>query len=256
MVSIDREAGEVRIEHASVAGLLESGTHDFTISSADLALLEAGDLMRGQAIRYGDGHRVEHVFRLDPRAESKARMINGQLRRETVAAGSRVFRGEGDFMPGFAFFNQDSELVTGDSLKGTAVLMNFIFTRCGMPEMCPASTQRMTAIQQKLKEEGIDGVRLVTVSFDPSYDTPGILRQYAESRGIEFGNFDLLTGDPQAIDDLMRTFGIFVRGDGPMRQHTMATLLFDENGKIVYRKEGSRWSVEEFMERIRRLRHG
>ena len=55
------------------------------------------------------------------------------------------------------------------------------------------------------------------------------------------------------MDDLLRQFGILtVEEDGTIN-HTMATLLIDQNGRVAFRKEGSSWTVKEFLKEAREL---
>jgi protein SCO1/2 len=93
----------------------------------------------------------------------------------------------------------------------------------------------------------------VTISFDPAFDSPGILRTYAQGYGMELDNFHLLTGTQELIDDLLRQFGILTREEDGTINHTMATLLVDANGRVAYRKEGPRWSVDDFLKAARKL---
>ena len=72
---------------------------------------------------------------------------------------------------------------------GKVVVINFIFTRCQAMEMCPASTMRMSLLQDKARETGLDGLHFLSITFDPEYDSPGILKQYAKSYDIEFDTF-------------------------------------------------------------------
>ena len=66
----------------------------------------------------------------------------------------------------------------------------------------------MIDLQQQASMERMENFQLVTVTFDPEYDSPGMLRQYANQRGASFDNYHFLTGSKSAIEDLMRQFGI------------------------------------------------
>ena len=133
------------------------------------------------------------------------------------------------------------------------MVINFIFTRCQAMEMCPASTMRMSLLQDKAREMGLDGLHLLSITFDPEYDSPGILKQYAKSYDIEFDTFTLMTAKPLWVEDLMRYFGIITMEQDGTINHTMATLLIDQKGRIHYRKEGSVWKVDDFLTRAQEL---
>lgn len=208
------------------------------------------DIIKGSLV----GNRLENIWPADPIQERIMRDRNGRLRSDTVTRGLKVFRAAGEYLPPFALYDQDSGLITPESWRGKYVVINFIFTRCAQPTMCPASTARMVRLQREAKASNINDLQLVTVTFDPEYDTPGVLKYYALTRGIDTENFTLLTGPNSAIQDLMKQFGILIRPEDGTLDHTMATLIIDPQGKIRYRKDGSRWSVQEFVDQLNRIR--
>ncbi len=179
--------------------------------------------------------------------------INSQLHRDTLQRGRKAYRADGEYMPDLALWNQDGELVTRESLKGKPIVMSFIFTRCMVANMCPATTAKMERLQREAAEAGIDDAHFILISFDPEYDTPEILKTYGQQRGFDEDNAMLLTGDPQAIDDLMRQFGILMIDEDDTINHTASTLLIDDKGKILYRQTGSGWDPAPFLERLKSM---
>jgi protein SCO1/2 len=131
-------------------------------------------------------------------------------------------------------------------------MLNFIFTRCPVATMCPAATQKMIRTQELAREAGVTNLELVSITLDPEYDTPGVLKEYAELRGIDTANFSFLTGPESAIKDLFKQFGILTEMKGGVLNHTLATLLINEQGRIVWRADGSGWSPEEFVGKMAR----
>ncbi|MGF1448328.1 MAG: SCO family protein [Opitutales bacterium] len=223
------------------------------MGSGDLALDWTGQRIRGQLVG-GNAPFLEQIWPADPVAQKQAASVNRQLRRDTVERGRRVFRSNGEYMPPFALYDQSGQLFTNEQLKGKYTVFNFIFTRCQDALMCPAATTRMVRLQNELAEAGLDErVQQVTFTFDPDYDTPGILRAYGDARGIDPQRFRLLTGNPQAIRDLCAQFGIRVKAVNSTLDHTMSTVLLDPNGKIRFRKTGSRWRSAEFVEFIQAM---
>lgn len=250
------EPGGFRIvlRHGAAGGLFaEAGPHEtrFSTTPGDAALVTPGMRVRGEAFRYMGGYRIERIYPVDPVAERTLNEVNRRLREDTVARGSRAFRAVGEQLPDFALYDQDGRVVMARDWRGRRVVLNFIFTRCDQPHMCPAATQRMARLQQEVEEAGVD-VMLVSITLDPAYDSPGILRQYAQERGLKPGNFRLLTGPEVVIRDLMRQLGILAYEEGNTIQHTMATILIDERGQITWRREGSRWTTTDFMRRLQR----
>jgi protein SCO1/2 len=118
--------------------------------------------------------------------------------------------------------------------------------------MCPASTAKMMSAQRQAREAGVRNIQFVTITLDPAYDTPGVLREYADERGIDTGNFTFLTGPEGAIRDLLTQFGVIAEFQGGILKHTLATLLIDERGRIVWREDGSSWDPREFVARMKK----
>jgi len=79
-----------------------------------------------------------------------------------------------------------------------------------------------------------------------------VLKQYAVDRGIDTTNFSFLTGPEAAIRDLLTQFGVIAEFKGNILDHTLATLLIDEKGRVAWRADGSQWQPSEFVGRMRR----
>lgn len=99
-------------------------------------------------------------------------------------------------LPAFALQNQEGATFGAEQLRGKLWVANFIFTRC--PTICPAFTRKMHGVQQRTSSHGAD-VRLVSFSVDPEFDTPEVLRAYAEKHGADQTRWHFLTGSAEAI---------------------------------------------------------
>jgi len=143
-----------------------------------------------------------------------------------------VLNGEKRKVPSFAFVNQDSLLITNDDYTGKVYVVEFFFTTC--PTICPIMNQNLVEIQNQFKEFENFGVASFTIN--PEYDTPSVLKQYAEKYGITNLNWHLMTGDTQTIYDLANTgFSIFAsqvpNAPGGF-EHSGMFALVDKNGFI------------------------
>ena len=118
--------------------------------------------------------------------------------------------------------------------------------------MCPASTAKMMSLQKLAREAGVQNLELVSITLDPAYDTPGVLKDYAQARGIDTSNFSFLTGPERAIKNLLTQFGVIAQFQGDILQHTLATLLIGEDGKIRHRADSSQWEPQEFVAKLRK----
>jgi len=172
------------------------------------------------------------------------------LERRMKQLGSGRYLGEGDEGPDFALYNQFGEVVSADDFRGHFVMMNFIFTRCNDAKMCPLSTSKMAQMQRLAKERGVEQLAFASITLDPKYDTPGVLRQYADMYSIDGDNFSFLTGPRDAVRALIRALGVTAIEQENDVIHSLATSLISPEGVIVRRSEKSDWSPEAFLEAL------
>jgi protein SCO1/2 len=219
----------------------------------DLAIGYEGRRVRALRVEVAGKPRLEHVWPLDGQRFQGFADINRRLVRRAATMGREDVLVEKDYLPDFALIDQHGQAVLGKDLRDQPTVISFIFTRCPDPRMCPATTKRLAALGKNASDRGLEDARFVLISFDPAYDTPGILNQYARSFGMEDESFSLLTGDEAAIKALLRLFGVrTVEADGTI-DHTQVTLLSDRFGRIVFRQPGSRWSAEAILAQLQSL---
>jgi len=103
-------------------------------------------------------------------------------------------------LPEFRLTATRGEPFGTEELAGQVYVANFFFTRCA--SICPLLTAAMGRLQQRYDEMGVLGVRLVSITVDPEYDTPERLREYGAQHGVDDRRWTLLTGDPDEIRSL------------------------------------------------------
>lgn len=104
-------------------------------------------------------------------------------------------------LPAFSLIERNGEEVTKSALAGRPVVVDFIFTRCSL--VCPRLTARMQELEKALPPTS--RARLLSISVDPDYDTPEVLRRYAEHWHVAGDRWLFATGNRQAIWELVRT---------------------------------------------------
>ena len=186
--------------------------------------------------------RADLIFPADPEELRLVAEVTDALRRDTVERGRIVSRGANDLMPPMALWNQNGRLLFKKDFLGQPLAINFIFTRCRNALMCPASTQCMKRLAEELdKSPQLANVKLVSVSFDPQNDSPGILNSYAAGYGINSARHNFLTGDANQIKDLMRQYGIVTTQSDGTIIHNAALVIVSPEGRIIHRREGAQF---------------
>jgi protein SCO1 len=253
ILSVDAARKILVVKHQEIPGYMPAMTMEFAVSAADLAAAKPGQRIRAEMVPSKDGDfRLEKIWPDDQSAEAAIAAGALALRQDTHNRGKSAYRDVGENVPDFVLYDQEGQVVQSARFRGKQVMLNFIFTRCPVVTMCPASTLKMMSAQRQAKEAGISNVAFVSITLDPTYDTPAVLKQYAADRHIDTANFSFLTGPDKAIKDLLAQFGVIAEFENDLLKHTLSTLLIDENGKIIHRSDVSAWEPSEFVAKMRK----
>jgi protein SCO1/2 len=229
---------------------------DVEVQPGDYNLLTRKNIFKGRlqssfSPRNGEIFLLHSVWPDEFRERIRFNNVNRLLRRDTLTIGADSIRSVGDQVPPFAVYDQDGDIITTDYLDGSVTILNFIFTRCSEPDMCPAATLKMKKLQELVEKTKIPYVKFLSITLDPLFDTPGVLKSYARGYNLEESNFRFGTAGKSVIDDLTRQFGIMRKKepDTPL-DHTMRTIVINSRRQIVYQVPGKGWSVEDFLSRL------
>src|ERR1700754_1961230 len=118
-----------------------------------------------------------------------------------------------------------------DLIKGKTVAINFVFTTC--TAICPSLTATFRRVQQDAATRGVD-VQLISVSVDPTTDTPERLNDYATK--FKAGpNWTFVTGDKARIDSVLQGLGAAVSNKN---DHTPMILIGNDSSAYWTRAYG------------------
>jgi len=132
-------------------------------------------------------------------------------------------------VPEFSLTDQNGQTVTNADLRGKIWIADFIFTRCKGP--CPLMTARMLEMQKALTKT--PEVKLVSVTVDPEYDTPEVLKAYAEANFADPERWKFLTGDKSVIEKLVTEgFMQHLAEENGEPVHGTMFLIVDGNGMV------------------------
>ena len=151
----------------------------------------------------------------------------------------------------FQLVNHEGQAVRLSDFRGKVVVVSYIFTRCPMPSMCPLVTSKMKQVQAAVSETLKDRVVFVSISFDPVYDTPEVLKEYGRQYDVDFSNWQFLTGDDTEIQAAAQDVNVIYEdmGDGNFT-HNMKTVLIGPDGTVRQWFRGSGWKVEDVVRGI------
>jgi len=133
-------------------------------------------------------------------------------------------------VPRFTLTDETGRPFENGALKDRVWIADFIFTSCA--GSCPQITQKMRLLQKRLPEK----IQFVSISVDPTRDTPPVLAEYARQAGAQAGRWHFLTGSPSMIGSLVQEgFHLSVaEGGGPQEPviHSIRLVLVDAEGRI------------------------
>ena len=143
-------------------------------------------------------------------------------------------------LPPFSLTDSAGRPLGSTELEGQVWVADFIFTRCG--SICPLLTQAMSRLDRRYRENGIEGIHLVSISVDPEFDTPQVLAEYGAAHGIDPRRWSLLTGPTETIRVLITEGFRFAYDPDPSAPadgsdlieiaHTGKLVLVDRHGGV------------------------
>lgn len=130
--------------------------------------------------------------------------------------------------PKFQLTDETGKPFGSAQLHGKVWVADFIFTRC--QGLRPMMTRHMHDLQTQTASTPL---QLVSVSVDPTYDTPAVLTQYAHKNHADLSRWHFLTGSKMATWNLSKGLKVAVEPDpGGQVFHSDRFLLVDGYGQV------------------------
>jgi protein SCO1/2 len=166
----------------------------------------------------------------------------------------------GDKVPDFALVNQNNQPIRTGQYRGKAVLLTFIYTRCPIPEYCTLMSNNLSQIERELQKLGSlhEKTRLLSVSIDPEYDTPAVLRSYGASHTGRYGDetfshWEFATGTKEQVKEVAQFFGLQYYPEKDQIIHGLRTVIIAPDGSVAKVYRGNEWKPAEVLEDLQRI---
>jgi protein SCO1/2 len=240
----------IDIEHENIPGFMPSMTMPFSARNRkEIVDLKTGDAISFRMTVTPKDFWIDNVKRIardnvhvaEPRPTPTPSLDNAARLRE------------GDAMPVFTLTSQNGERITLETFQGQPFVLTFVFTRCPIPNFCPRMSNNFADLQKAIKAEtgAMAKTRLLSITLDPSFDTPEILKQYGESHRADPKIWSFATGDPKEIEALTHAFSVYVQTEGGTISHGLATALVGPDGTVLKIWRGNAWTSSEVIQEIR-----
>lgn len=252
LLAVQLDTGQVLLKHDAVPGFMEAMTMPYAVPDrASLRERRPGDVVSATLVVEAERSYLEGV------SLTGTAPLPGDAGGRPVAEGVHILA-PGDPVPSLALTNQFGQPISLTSWQGATGVVTFIYTRCPLPDFCPLLDRKFGGIQAAAAEDtALAGrVRLLSVSFDPDYDTPAVLAAHAGRVGANPG-WHFATAPASIVDRFAAEFGVNVirETDGTIT-HNMRTAVVGPDGRIVATYSGNDWTVDAVLADLRRALAG
>jgi len=249
VISLDPARKLAVVKHEEIQGFMPAMTMPYEVEDVKaLDGLSPGDLINATLVVFSNGAHLTTIRKvgtapLEKPAESPS-----------ASSGFELLK-PGEAVPDGSFVDQGGRKRRFSDFKGSPVAMTFIYTRCPIATFCPLMDRHFASLQKDLKADpALNGVKLVTISFDPTTDTPAVLTKHARSLDADLTRWTFLTGDRDDVDQFASRFGVAIERsltDQRDITHNLRTAVIDADGKLVKSYTGNEWKPEQLLADLR-----
>jgi len=253
VVSVDTAGGEIVLNHEAIPGLMEAMTMSYKVEDpAALSELHPGD-------------RITATLECE---QDSAGPINMRLKNMVIVAQARPdykpavlyhVPEPGDAVPDFKLRNQSGRTIGLRQYRGKVLALTFIYTRCPLSDYCPRMSRNFAAIDKALDQNPkmYNATHLLSVSFDPTFDTPQVLKSYGEAYTGRYANetfqhWEFATPYEAELPKMEQFFDLGVTpGESGTLQHSLSTLVIGKDGRVVAFYPTNDWTVDEILAKMK-----
>jgi len=252
IVSVEPQSESANIDGDLIQGFMEPMVMTYKIKPAStLRQLQPGDSISAEVVV------VEHDPR-DENTDSDYWLENVKVTKhapEPPAAEPHAVHmpSPGEDVPDFSFTNQDGKKLSLHQYRGKTLLVTFIYTRCPFPDFCPRMSGNFAEIYKQLATNpSLASTQLLSISFDPEYDKPKVLRDYGFSvahthdAGL-FRRWQFATAPAADLGKIADFFALTVKPEGGLITHNLSTAVIGPDGRIMKWYHGGDWQVSDLI---------
>lgn len=253
VIRVNSEDGEVTLQHDAIPGLMEAMTMPYPVAD------------RSALSEMHPGDKIMATILADPSAQGPVNLrlseivIIAQAKPDYVQAVQYHVPAPGDEVPDFKLLNQSDHKIELKQYRGKVLLMTFIYTRCPLADYCPRMSHNFAQIDQQLATDPklYKDTHLLSVSFDPNYDTPKVLKSYGGAYTGKysketFDHWEFAAPNEKELPKMEQYFDVGVTpGEKGTLQHSLATVLIGKDGKVIAFYPTKDWSVATVLEQVK-----
>lgn len=239
VVAVDAPAGRVTLAHKAIPGFMDAMTMELAARPpSTIASLTPGDRIRATLVVDRGGTWLEGVERLS--GDGAGFDVDDAKDPEIGAA-----------IPRLELEDQNGRRFDWERFRGRTVLVSFIYTRCPLPDYCARMTsnfESVSSLLDSLPADRRERMALLSVTIDPEFDTPAVLRAYAAQQAPSAGNFErwtFATGSPEEVRAVARFFGLSYERQSGQIIHSLRTVVVGPDLRVAAIFRGNAWTPDE-----------
>lgn len=237
VVSVDKDKQQVTVAHEEIKGYMPGMVMAFKLKEAwPFDILVPGNEIAATLVVDGGSSWLEDVKVTQESIDTTP----GTTSDSEVRIGSDV--------PNYGLVNQDSKPIKLHDYRGKALLLTFIYTRCPLPDYCDLMSNNFAEVDAQLQKQGeiYDKTHLLSISIDPAYDTPQVLRSYGAAHtgrysDETFGHWEFASGTKDQVRGIAQFFGLRYYEGGDQIIHGLRTVIVTPEGKVFKVYRGNEW---------------
>ena len=247
VIVVEPEKHLVTVSHEDIKDYMPGMTMPFAVKNeADLQILAPNDEITATLVVDGKHSWLEDLI------------ITRQSATAPAMPGVKMAK-EGDEVPNFTLRNQDNREIHIKDYRGKTLLLTFIYTRCPVPDYCTLMSDNFAQIDRALgqNQELYGKTHLLSISIDPEYDTPKVLRSYGAAhteryQNETFAHWEFAGGTNEQVKSIAQFFGLTYFPENDQIIHALRTVIVNPDGKVVKIWGGNDWKVDEVVQEIRK----
>lgn len=253
-IVVSADHGEVMLDGNAVPGFMDAMTMPYKLKDPSVASeLHPGDHITATVLadQEEDGF---HNVRLDNI------VVTAQARPDYKPTVQYHVPTPGDVVPNFKLLNQSGRTIDFAQFKGKVLLVTFIYTRCPLPDFCVRMSRDFAEVDKALAANPAIYMKthLLSISFDPKYDTPKVLRSYGGAytgryTKETFAHWDFAAPSEKELPAITQYFDVGVTpGDAKTLTHSLSTVLIGKDGKVLAWYPTNEWKPEDVVAAMRK----
>jgi len=223
VVAVDRSARTILVSHRPIGRYMPAMMMPFRVERAD----DLNPLYAGARV---------HFELVVNRASSTARHVVKVADGEIAPPKEKIH--PGDAVADFSLRDQNGREVRLSDLRGKVLAVDFIYTRCPLPDVCPRLSANFASLQQRFRERLGTDLVLLSITVDPEYDTPPVLAAYARRWSADGRGWLFLTGDVAGVAAQLGE--VYWTDEGAIGHNSMTSII-GRDGRLSAAVDGSNW---------------